>query len=79
MTRDTKNSQGKQSKTRETSSCMDMMAKMMGQPEEGASCVSIISQLMSEDDIPEEWLQKMSGMAGSMSSCCRTPAEAKKE
>ncbi len=63
----------------EGSSCKEMMAKMMGQSGEGVSCESIISQIMKEDDIPEDWQQQMSKMTGSMSSCCGAPAETKKE
>ena len=79
MTKDTKKTQEKQSKTQGSSSCMDMMAKMMGKSVEGVSCENIISQIMNEDEILEDWLQETSKMAGSMRSCCGTPAETKKE
>ena len=79
MTTESKKTKKEQSPAEEGSSCMEMMAKMMGQAGEGVSCESIISQIMNEDEIPEDWLQGMSKMTGSMSSCCGTPAETKKE
>jgi hypothetical protein len=79
MTKESKKMKTEQSPAAEGSSCMDMMAKMMGQSGEGVSCESIISQIMSEDDIPEDWQQEMSKMTGSMSSCCGSPAETTKE
>ncbi len=79
MTKDSKKTKQEQSPPAEGSSCMEMMAQMMGQPGEGVSCESIISQIMSKDEIPEDWQQQMSKMTGSMSSCCGSPAETKKE
>ena len=79
MTKESKKTKKEQSPAADGSSCMEMMAKMMGQSREGVSCESIISQIMSEDDIPVDWQQQMSKMTGSMSFCCGTPAETKKE
>ena len=78
MTDERDKTQEQQQKKDENSSCMDMMAKMMGQSGEGVSCESIISQVMNEDEIPEDWLQKMSTMEESVSSCCGAPAEIKR-
>ena len=79
MTKESKKTKKEQSPASERSSCMETMAKMMGQSGDEVTCESIISQIMSEDDIPEDWQQQMSKMTGSMSSCCGTPAETKKE
>ena len=79
MTKESRKTKKEQSPPAEGSSCLETMAKMMGQSGEGVSCESIISQIMSEDDIPEDWQHQMSKMAGSMSSCCGSPAETKKE
>ena len=79
MTKESRRKKKEQSPPAEGSSCMEMMAQMMGQSGEGVSCESIISQIMSEDDIPEDWQQQMSKMTGSMNSCCGSPAETKKE
>lgn len=79
MMKETKKTKKDRSPAAEGSSCKEMMAKMMGQTGEGVSCESIISQIMDEDDIPEDWQQKMSKMTGSISSCCGTPAETQKE
>lgn len=79
MTKESKKTKKEQSPAMEGSSCMEMMAKMMGQSGESMSCVSIMSQIMSEDEFPEDWQQQMSKMTGSMSSCCGSPAETKKE
>ena len=79
MTKESKKTKKEQSPAAEGSSCMETMAKMMGQSDDEVNCESIISQIMSEDDIPEDWQQQMSKMTGSMNSCCGTPAETKKE
>jgi len=79
MTKESKKTKKEQSPAAEGSSCKEMMAKMMGQSGEDVSCESIISQIMKEDDISEDWQQKMSKMTGSTSSCCGAPAETKKE
>jgi len=78
MTKESKKTKKEQSPTAEGSSCKEMMAKMMGQSGKGVNCENIISQIMNEDDIPEDWQQQMSKVTGSMSSCCGTPAETQK-
>ena len=53
-------------KPKEEISCMDMMAKMMGQSEEELSCETIAVKFMEEDGIPSEWTEMMSQTSG----CC---------
>ena len=53
--------------TVDLSSCMEMMAKMMGQSFEEMSCESIMTHCISKAESPEDWLGKMTQTAG---SCC---------
>ena len=68
----TKKDKTTQETTFDLSSCMEMMAKMMGQSFEEMSCESIMTQCMSKAEIPEDWLGKMTQMA---ESCCGFPKE----
>ena len=68
----TKKDKTTQETTFDPSSCMEMMAKMMGKSFEEMSCESIMTQCMSEAEIPVDWLGKMTQMAG---SCCGSQKE----
>ncbi len=73
MTNETKNFDCEQTAESKGFSCMEMIAKMMGEMEEGMNCEGIFSQFMDGDEIPEDWIQNMSEMAGFISSCCGSP------
>jgi hypothetical protein len=65
----------KKAKPKEEFSCMEMMAKMMGQSEEELSCETIAAKFMEEDEIPGELSEMMSQTSG----CCGPQPEESEE